>query len=130
MGGNAVFRIDVHFVGADLYFQWFAAVAHDCGVERLVHPEFWGGNVVFKSAGHGCEQGVHHPDGCVAIVEVVDEDSDAHQVEDFVEVFTAHDHFLVDRPVVFWSAFDFGINVIFFEPLLEDRYDFFEIAVA
>ena len=73
---------------------------------------------------------MHHPDGCVAIVEVVDEDSDAHQVEDFVEVFAAHDHFLVDRPVVFWSAFDFGINVVFFEPLLEDRYDFFEIAVA
>ena len=73
---------------------------------------------------------MHHPDGCVAVIEVVDEDSYAHQVEDFVEVFAAHDHFLVDRPVVFWSAFDLGINVVFFESLLEDRYDFLKVAVA
>ena len=60
---------------------------------------------------------MHHANGRVAGIDVIDEDANSHEVKNFREVTAAHDHLLVNRPVVLRAPHDLGLNAIGLEGL-------------
>ena len=110
MRRNAVFGVVVHFVGADLHLQRLSVGADHRRVQRLVYAEAWRGNIVLKPSRHRLVNRVDRTDSGIAILHVIDQNAHTHQVEDLVKVAPAHNHLLVDRPVVLGSAFHRGVQ--------------------
>ncbi len=130
MRRDAVLGGAVHLVRADLDFQGLAVRADHRRVQRLVYAEARLGDVVLEPAGHRLPQRVHDAHGGVAVTHVVDEDADADQVVDVVEVAAADDHLLVDRVVVLGAALDLGVDAGLFEVGGQLAGDLLQVRVA
>ena len=109
--GDAVLGVAVHLVRADLDLQRLPVGPDHGRVQGAVDAEAGLGDVVLEPARHGFPRRVDHADRRVAVPDVVAQDADAHEVVDLVELPTADDHLLIDRPVVLRSALDAGLDV-------------------
>ena len=108
--GDAVLGPLVHAPGADLQLDRLAAGADDRGVQALVHVELRHRDVVLEPAGDRVPARVDGAEGRVAVADAVDQDPDADQVVDVVELDVAGDHLLVDRVVVLGAAADRALD--------------------
>ncbi len=59
-----------------------------------------------------------------------DDDPDAHEVEDFVELLAAHDHLLVDAPEVLRSSLHLGLDREGLELVEQRLHDLLEVGLA
>ena len=59
----------------------------------------------------------------VAVMDGIHEDPDAQQIKNFVELMAAHDHLLVDGPVVFRPAHHLSFNAVFTQLSLQRPCD-------
>jgi hypothetical protein len=80
------------------------------GVQRLVEVELGHGDVVLEPPLHRLPRGVDGAQRGVAVLDRVDDDPDADQVEDVVELAALDDHLLVDAPQVLRAAGDLGLD--------------------
>ena len=130
MRGDAELGAPVHVPCADLDLHRLAARAHHRGVQALVHVELGHGDVVLEPARHRAPPRVHGAERRIAVADRIDDDAHAHQVVDVLEIVPAHDHLLVDREVVLRTARDVGLDVLFFEILVDLAQDLLEVHVA
>ena len=108
VGGHAVLGPLVHLEGADLHLEGLALGPHHRRVQRLVEVELGHGDVVLEPPLHRLPRGVDGAQRGVAVLHRLDDDPDADEVEDVVEVAALHDHLLVDAPQVLRPAGDVG----------------------
>ena len=66
----------------------------------------------------------------VAVLDRVDDDADADEVLDVVELLPAHDHLLVDRPVVLRASLHLGLDVQVGETVAQLRQDLEQLLLA
>src|SRR5215211_8147145 len=105
---DAILRRRVHFRGPDLYLQQLPFVGHDGRVKRLVHVEFGHRYVVLEAARDRLPDRVYDAKGAVAVAHAVDDDPEAGEVVDLVELLVATDHLVVDGVEVLDPAVDLG----------------------
>ena len=74
MGGDAVFRLAVHLLGADLHLKGDALGADDHRVQGLVAVGLGGADIVLEAAGHRLVQVVDHAQHVVAVGQLLDDD--------------------------------------------------------
>ena len=98
VGGNAELGTAMHFKGPDLDFKRFTAGTNHGGVKRLVEVELGHRHVVLEAPLNWLPSCVNRTERRVTVLYGANDDSDRYEVEDFVEVATLHDHFLVDAP--------------------------------
>ncbi len=110
VGGDPVLGPTVHLVGADLDFDGLAVEADHRGVQRLVEVELGRVDVVLEPALHRWPDGVDRPQGGPAVLLRLDDDPDADQVVEVVELLAPDHHLLVDAPQVLRSAGDLGVR--------------------
>ena len=77
-------------------------------VQRLVEVELGHRDVVLEATLDRPPERVDRTQGAIAILDRIDDDAHADEVVDLVELLAAHDHLLVDRPVVLRPAPDIG----------------------
>ena len=130
MRGDAELGAPVHVPCADLDLHRLAARAHHRSVQALVHVELGHGDVVLEPARHRAPPRVHGAERRIAVADRIDDDAHAHQVVDVLEIMPAHDHLLVDREIVLRTARDVGLDVLFFEILVDLAQDLLEVHVA
>ena len=116
---DAVLGAAVHREGADLHLDRLARRAHHRRVQRLVHVELRHRDVVLESPQHRVPAGVKDAEHRVAVAVLLDQDADADQVVDVVELAAADDHLLVDRVVVLRPAGDRGGDLRLAQVLLD-----------
>ena len=102
--GDAVLGAPVHLLGADLHLDRLARRPDDRGVQRLVEVELGHRDVVLEPALHRLPHRVDRAQRGVAVLHRLDDDADADEVLDVVELLALGDHLLVDRPVVLRPA--------------------------
>ena len=112
----------VHLLGTDLDLDRPALGTDDRRVQRLVQVELRRRDVVLEATGHRRPPRVDLAQDRVAVAHRVDEDADAHQVVDLVELATAHDHLLVDRVVLLRAPDDLAADLRRLEVVV-DRVD-------
>ncbi len=100
----------VHVEGADLDLEGLAARADHRGVQRLVEVELGHRDVVLEAPRDGLPDGVDDAHGAVAVLDGVDEDAQAGEVEDLVELLAAAAHLRVDGVEVLDAAGDVGAD--------------------
>ena len=110
VGGDAELGAPVHLLGAHLDLDRLAARSDDRRVQRLVEVELGRVDVVLEAALDRGPERVDRPEHRPAVALLVDDDAQAHQVEDLVELLAADDHLLVDAPEVLRSAPDLGLD--------------------
>ena len=110
VGGDALLGAGVHLVGADLHLERLALRPHHRRVQRLVEVELGHRDVVLEAALHRLPGGVDRAERGVAVLHRVDDDPDADEVEDVVELAALHDHLLVDGVEVLRAAGDLGVD--------------------
>ena len=71
-----------------------------------------------------------HADRGITVIDVLDQDADSYEVEDLREVAAAHNHLLVNGPVMLWSAHDLGFNAVFLQRPADLGNDLLQSAVA
>ena len=113
----------VHLIGSNLYFHGSTLGAKHCGVERLIQVEFGCCDVVLETAGHGIPPCVNRAECCVAIPDGADQNADAREVVNIVEVTTAVHHFLIDRVILLGPSTHLSFNFRGFEIVI-DRIDY------
>ena len=86
VGGDAVLGPLVHLLGADLHLERLALGPHHRRVQRLVEVELGHGDVVLEPPLHRLPRGVDGAQRGVAVLHRLDDDPDADEVEDLVEV--------------------------------------------
>ncbi len=96
----------MHLTSADLHLERLAPRPDHSRVQRLVQVELGHRDVVLEPALHRLPRRVDRPEGGVAVLHRVDDDPDADEVEDLVELPALHDHLLVDAPQVLRPAGD------------------------
>ena len=74
VGGDAVFRLAVHLLGADLHLKGDALGADDHRVQRLVAVGLGGADIVLEAAGHRLVQVVDHAQHVVTVGQLLDDD--------------------------------------------------------
>src|SRR5215211_3769617 len=109
VGRDAVLRRRVHLGGPDLDLQELPLVGHDGRVQRLVHVELGHRYVVLEAARDRLPDRVYDAEGAVAVADVVDDDPEAGEVVDLVELLVAAHHLVVDRVKMLDPAVDLGI---------------------
>ncbi len=127
VGGDAALGPLVHLQGADLDLDRFALRPHHRRVQRLVEVELGHGDVVLEPPGDRVPQRVDGPERPVAVLHRVDDDPDAHQVVDLVELTALDDHLLVDRPVVLRPPGHLGVDVEVGQALADVGHDLLEV---
>ena len=121
MRGDAELRAPVHLVGADLYLDGLAARPDDGRVQRLVEVELGRVDVVLEASLDRGPERVDRAEHGPAVALLVDDDPDAHEVEDVVELLAADDHLLVDAPEVLRPPRDLGLDAMLVELLAHVR---------
>ena len=117
VGGDAELGPAVHLLGADLHLERLALRPDHRGVQRLVEVELGHGDVVLEPPLHRLPRGVDRAQRGVAVLDRVDDDPDADQVEDVVELLALDDHLLVDAPQVLRATGDVGVDAQLLQPL-------------
>ena len=100
VGGDPVLGPPVHLVGAHLDLDGLAVEADHRGVQGLVEVELGRVDVVLEPALDRRPDGVDRAQGGPAVLLRLDDDPDAHQVVEVVELLAPDDHLLVDAPEV------------------------------
>ena len=117
MGGDTVLRRLVHLKGADLDLKGLAGTADECGVKGAVHICLGHGNVVLEPPGDGLIHLMDHPQGRIAVLHRLHDDTHCKQIVDLVQSLVLVLHLFIDAekmldPAVHLSA-DTGIfNVV------------------
>ena len=83
--GHAVLGLAVHVLGADLNFDALALGPDDSGVQALVAVGLGHGNIVFEAPVHGPPLRVHQTEHRVAILNVLDQHAEGHDVVHFIQ---------------------------------------------
>ena len=96
VGGGALARHQVHFLGADLDLDRQAVGAVQDGVQGLVAVGFRQGDVVLEAPGLGRIERVHGAQCQVAVGFAARDDAEGEEVGDFRERLVARQHGLVD----------------------------------
>jgi len=122
VGGDADLRDAVHRVRPDLDLQRLAVERHDRGVEALVAVALGHRDVVVELARDGPPERVHHPQGGVAVAQLLDEDADGVHVVDLAELGALALHLLGDAGDVLGAAGQLGIDACFAERPVEDGH--------
>ena len=130
VSSHAELGVIVHLVGTYLDFQGSAAICQHRGVQRLIHAESRRGNIVLKAPRQCLVDRVDHADRGITVIDVLDQDADSYEVEDLREVAAAHNHLLVNGPVMLWSAHDLGFNAVFLQRPADLGNDLLQSAVA
>jgi hypothetical protein len=129
VGGHAVLGALVHLRGPDLDLERLALRPDHRGVQRLVQVELRHRDVVLDATLHRLPHGVDRPERGVAVLDPVDDDPDAHEVEDVVELLALHHHLLVDGPQVLRSARHLAVDPQLAQPLAHRRQHLVEVEV-
>jgi hypothetical protein len=87
----------MHVHGADLDLQRDALRTHHRRVQRLIHVRLGHRDVVLETAGDGLPESVDGAERPVAVAERGNEDAEADEVVDLVELLAADHHLFVDR---------------------------------
>jgi hypothetical protein len=120
----------VHLLGAHLDLDRLALGADDRGVQRLVEVELGRVDVVLEAARHRRPQGVDRPEHGPAVAVLLDHHTQAHEVEDLVELLAAHDHLLVDAPEVLGPPAHVGLDAEAVELGAEGVHDLADVLLA
>ena len=111
--GNAEFRLPVHFLGADLYFQRAPARPDHRGVQRLVVVALGPRDVVVELLGDRLPQVVHHAERAVAVGGRGHDHAQRAHIVDLLEVEALRAHLVPDGVDVLRSAGDFSFQIKF-----------------
>ena len=120
----------MHVVGADLDLEGLAAGADHRGVQRLVEVELRHRDVVFEAARDRFPHGVDDAHGAVAVLDGVDEDAQAGEVEDLVELLAAAAHLRVDGVEMLGAAADVGADAGLVELGAQKAGGFVDVVLA
>ncbi|CAB4323439.1 unannotated protein [freshwater metagenome] len=101
----------VHLQSADLHLEGFGPGADHRGVQGLIQVELRHRYVILEPTLDRLPCGVDRAESRVTVLHCLDDDPDADEVEDVVEITTFHHHLLVDAPEVFGPASDVGDDV-------------------
>ena len=119
VGGNAVLGLPVHLLGADLHLDPLAVRANDRSVQALVAIGLGHGDVVLETAVHGLPLLVHKTEHRIAVLDVLDDDPEGHDVVHFVKGQGLGQHLLVDAVLVLDAAVDLATNAVAGQEVLE-----------
>ena len=100
----------VHVLRADLDLQRHALGTDDRRVQRLIHVRLGHRDVVLEAARDGLPERVDGAERAVAVAERRNEDAEADEVVDLVELLAADHHLLVDRVQVLRATLDVGLH--------------------
>ena len=106
-GGETLFGVVVHFLGADLELDDLLVWGDDSGVDGLVAVDFGGGDVIFDAVGHGGEEAVDDAEGEVAGGGVFYDETEGEEVVDAVDVLVVFGEFFVEGV----DGFDAAVGV-------------------
>ena len=130
VSSHTEFGVVVHLVGTYLDFQGSAAICQHRGMQGLIHAESRRGNIVLEAPRQCLVDRVHHTDSGITAIDVLDQNADSYKVEDLREVTAAHDHLLINGPVMLWAAHNLGFNAVFLQRPADLANDLLQRAVA
>ena len=107
---DAQFGDLVHLLRADLHLHGPPVSTHHRGVQAAVHVVLGIGDVVVKLAGDGTPQAVHHAQRRVTLGFALDDDAEAVDVVDLLEVHILALHLLPDAEDVFRPPAHLGLD--------------------
>ena len=110
VGGNAVFGDFVHLLGADLHLEGDGVIAHDRGVQALVHIGLRRADIILEAAQNGLIQIVHDAQHIVAVKHRIHDHAEGKQVEHIVQILVLRIHLAVDAVGVLHAAADTGLD--------------------
>ena len=120
----------VHFVRADLDLDRATARTDDRGVERLVEVELRGGDVILEPTGQRRPASVDGAQDRIAVADAPDEDADADEVVDVVELTAPHDHLLVHGVELLGAAHHASANAQCAQVLVDRVDDVLDVLFA
>ena len=104
VGRDAVLGLPVHLLRADLDLDALRVRAYDGGVQALVAVGLGHGDVVLEAALYGFPLLVHKTEHGVAVLHVLDDDAEGHDVVHLVQGEGLCEHLFVDAVLVFDAA--------------------------
>ena len=111
VGGDAVFGHLVHLLGADLHLERDAVLAHDGGVEALVHIGLGGADIVLEPAQHGLVQVVDNTQNVIAVGHRVHDDPEGEQIIHIIQGLVLGVHLAIDGIGVLHAAIDIAVDM-------------------
>ena len=96
MGGDALLRVAVHLLGANLYLERHTALADHRRVQRLIAVRPGHGDEVLDAPRHGRPRLVDDAEGGIAVLHAVGDDAQGHEIVDLVELDSLAFELLVD----------------------------------
>ena len=120
MCGNSVFCAAMHIVRSYLNLYSFSCWTNHRGVQRLIQIEFWHCNVILKTPWDRIPARVNRAKNCVAISNIVHQNSNSYKIIDVIELSSANHHFLVNAIQVFLTTRDGCLDALFCEVLFND----------
>ena len=111
VGGDAVFGHLMHLLGADLHLEGDAVLAHDGGVEALVHIGLRGADIVLEPAQHRLVQVVDDAQNVIAVGHRVHDDPEGEQVIHVVQGLVLGVHLAIDGVGVLHAAIDIAVDM-------------------
>src|SRR5207245_1677266 len=115
MGGDAVFRNLVHFMGSNLHLEWSGTGANNGRMQRLIHTLLGVRNVIVELPGDRSPEAMDDAERVVAITHRVDEDPQSKQVVDLIErtaLLRVALHLLMNAEDVLGAAPDFCLDAV------------------
>ena len=100
----------MHFPGADLDFDGLVSGPIHGGVQRAVVVGLRLGDVVLDAVVEGNPQGVHGPQGAIALLDAVDDDPDRQQIVDLLDRAAGTLHLAMDAVEVLGAPLDPGVD--------------------
>src|SRR5699024_7923166 len=88
------------------------------------------GNIVLEPAWQRLEERMHNTNGGVALIDVINQDTDAGEVKHRRKVAPTHNHRLVNRPVVLRPPPDSRVSAAFFQRTAYLLLDFCQSTVT
>ena len=104
--GDALFRVPVHFLGANLHLERHAALADDRRVQRLVAVRPRHGDEILDAARHRRPRLVNDAERRVAVLHAVGDDAQRHEVVDLIELDALALELLIDAVEALQPAVD------------------------
>ena len=88
----------MHVARTNLHLDRLATRTDDRRVQGLIQVELGHCDVVLESPHYRLPMTVDRAKRCVAVLDRIDDDTNGHQIEDFIEVATLADHLFVQAP--------------------------------
>ena len=130
VGGDSPFGPLMHFASTNLNFEWFSAGTDNGCMQTLIQVEFGHCDIILEATDDRFPSSVDTSQSRVTIFDRVNNDTNSHDVENFVELFTFLDHLLVDAPQMFPTPGDVSVDIEFRQLRTNVRHRFGEIDIA